>query len=571
MEVDSSREVAVRAPRVSPAADDPRLAVELLHRILRDASDAIIALDPERRIVLFNKAAEEMFGHSAQDARGQLLESLLPVRFRAAHPRHFSRFIDEPVERRPMSDRSELVGLRRDGEEFPVEVTIAKVVAPDGIISTAIVRDITDRKRAERALADQALHDALTGLPNRALLSDRLVHAMQQRDHNATVTALLFIDLDRFKLVNDSLGHNVGDRLLIRVAARIEKHIRAGDTAARLGGDEFVVLSTGLESVEQAVKLAERLNHEISKPLALEGMEIYPSASIGLAVADESDDAERLLATADAAMYRAKALGGGRYEIFDQTMRAQSVERIRTESELRRALDRDQLAVWYQPIVELRTEAVIGQEALVRWHHPARGLLSADAFVPLAEHIGAIAALDAWVLNRVCADHAGHTGTIAVNLSARWLEHPTFLGSVTAAVAESGLEPERLVFEVTESVVLADLERSSDTLNRLRDLGFRVALDDFGIGFSSLSYLNRLPLDILKIDRSFVQVLDPGTRSLAMTSGIVHLGQSLGLTVVAEGVELPEQRQALLDIGCDLGQGYLFGKPRPLGQPAPAR
>jgi diguanylate cyclase (GGDEF)-like protein/PAS domain S-box-containing protein len=430
------------------------------------------------------------------------------------------------------------------------------------------VQDITEQKVAEDALAHQALHDTLTGLPNRALLLDRLDRALA--DTRRAGVAVVFMDLDRFKLVNDSISHAAGDELLVAVAQRLGSVVRPSDTLARLGGDEFVLVCPELTAEQQLFNVIARLAEELERPFVLEGRELAITTSMGVALAPAGTpvDSESLLRDADTALYRAKENGRARCEIFDEAMRQRASQRLEVLNDLRLALLHDQFTAWYQPVVDVATGRVVGCEALARWHHPTKGLVLPDSFISHAEETGAIVALGSLVLSQACqqvaawnrARPAADALTVSVNLSARQLSSPQLVGIVEHALHESGLDPVNLCLEVTESVVMEDVVLSGAALGRLRELGIRTAVDDFGTGYSSLAYLLSLPLDVLKIDRSFVAVLDAGgTPAVAIVRAVAALADALGLGVLAEGVESAAQLKQLSALGVQQGQGYLWG------------
>ncbi|HEU0054262.1 MAG TPA: EAL domain-containing protein, partial [Longimicrobium sp.] len=436
-----------------------------------------------------------------------------------------------------------------------------------------IIHDISERKRVEEALAYGALHDALTGLANRALFLDRLGQARERVRRGERPFAVLFLDLDRFKVVNDSLGHGVGDRMLVDIAARLERLLRPGDTLARFGGDEFTLLLGEVSSPIEATHFAERVLDALSAPFLLDRHEVFTSASVGIAVSGAGhDDPEELLRNADAALSRAKVLGKNRYEVFDRRMHAEAMSRLQLETDLRRALERGELALHYQPVVALETGRVAGFEALLRWRHPERGMVPPGAFVTVAEEMGLIHPLGRWVIEEACGaarrwsayDGAMDGGLrVSVNLSAAQFSQADMVEHVERAVRESGVRPGVLHFEITESVILEHAAPAQEMLSRLRELGVALCMDDFGTGYSSLGYLHRFPIDELKIDRSFVARMDTDARNAQLVQAIVALARNLGVRVVAEGVETPEQLAALRALGCDYGQGYLFSRPLP--------
>ena len=485
----------------------------------------------------------------------------------------FAEHIERVIETRMFEPREHRIALA-GGEVRHVlargEVVVDGSGEVTGMVGTAV--DITDRKLAEDAIRDsreamahQALHDGLTGLPNRTLLQDRLQQALARGQRDGSRVALLFLDIDRFKMVNDSLGHAFGDELLIQIATRLDSALRPTDSVARFGGDELAVLCEDIEG-EQGIHVAERVMEAMDRPFDLRGREFFATASVGVAFSDSEDTAESLLRDADVAMYRAKELGGARYELFDAEMRRRSVERMQTEHELRRALDRGELRLHYQPIVSLEHRTVIGAEALIRWEHPERGLLSPAAFIPVAEETSLIVAIGNWVLREACGQLAAWSEaipadfTMSVNVSARQFADPGLLDSVLAAIDDAGLDPGRLSLELTETVLIQQ-EGAHDTLMALKDHGVRVVLDDFGTGYSSLSYLSRFPLDGLKVDRSFVAKMSEGSPEHAIVVAVGTMAGAMKLEVVAEGIESETQRAELTRLGYGLGQGFLFARP----------
>jgi diguanylate cyclase (GGDEF)-like protein len=442
--------------------------------------------------------------------------------------------------------------------------------AVEGIVATC--RDITQRKAFERELSRLAFSDTLTGLPNRALLLDRLTHALARADRQMRRVAVLFLDLDRFKVVNDSLGHASGDGLLVEVANRLGACLRTGDTAARLGGDEFTVLLEDVVDERQALEVAERIADALRLPILLDGREVFVSASIGIALSSPNrSEADGLLRNADLALYRAKADGRARYAIFDPSMEARALERLEVETDLRHALDRDELRVYFQPVVDLGTGFVNEVEALVRWERPGFGIVSPTAFIPIAEETGLIVQIGQWVLEEACRwaqrwqSFSAHQQplVVSVNLSARQFQHPDLLADIERALQETGLDPRLLKLEITESVVMQDAQATIETLQSLKAIGIRVAIDDFGTGYSSLSYLKRLPVDTLKIDRSFVNGLGNDAQDTAIVDSVVALARTLQLSVTGEGVETAAQARHLKQLGCQRGQGFLFARPLP--------
>jgi diguanylate cyclase (GGDEF)-like protein len=420
------------------------------------------------------------------------------------------------------------------------------------------------------ALAHQALHDTLTGLPNRALLVDRLDQALAGATRTGRPVAVLFIDVDHFKLFNDSRGHAAGDELIVGVAQRLKQTVRPADTVARFGGDEFVVVSPEAGTLEGATALAGRISAALALPFRLGDQDVFLTVSIGMAVSGAATPAESLLRNADAAMYRAKQQGRARCEFFDETMRTEAAARLELQTALHWAIERDEMRVFYQPLVEVASGRVVGLEGLVRWDHPERGLLAPASFVPIAEDAGLIVPIDEAVLRQAATDHVRWRElhpelhlSVAVNVSAHHLRHPGLADQVRGLLEGQGLEPSALCLELTESVLMEDLDRHAETLLDLRRLGVRLAIDDFGTGYSSLTRLRLFPVDMVKIDRSFVAGLGSDPRDTAIVRGVIELAHALDLVVVAEGIERPEQLDELRALRCDLAQGYLFAPPEP--------
>src|SRR5215211_6762338 len=556
-------------------------ALERLSRqhgmVLEAAGEGIFGLDLHGNVTFVNPAASDITGWSTQDLLSRPMHNLVHHTKPDGTP--------YPGEECPIyaafttgttHSRDDEVFWRKDGTSFPVEYTSTPIFE-DGEIVGAVVtfRDITERKALEHQLHHQAFHDLLTGLPNRALFMDRLQHALTRANRRGNKVAVLFTDLDNFKVINDSLGHKAGDQLLVAVAERLKTCLRPEDTAGRLGGDEFTILVENISSVGEVVQIAERIAEVLQPAFTLEEQEVFATVSTGIALNSPTQEQPAdLLRHADLAMYRAKRRGKARYEVFEPSMDAKAVERLILETGLRRALVRQQFRVYYQPIVALDNDKVTGVEALVRWEHPQRGLLLPEEFLSVAEETGLIVRIGQWVLReaskqaRIWQERCPGTPplTISVNLSTREFFHPKLVAEV---LDESEIDPASLQLEITEGAMRSNGTSSADrSLRNLKRMGVQLAIDDFGSGYSSLSYLKRFPVDFLKIDRSFIAGLgrEPNgvsTKETEIVKAMIELTHALGLKVIAEGVENAEQLTRLRQMKCDLVQGNYFSKPLP--------
>ena len=539
-------------------------------RMAHVAHDAFVALDGDGLVVEWNPEAEAVFGWPRAEILGRsLAETVVPARHRAVYEQRVAELLAGDVP--PLAPRRELTALHRSGAEFPVQLTVWTDGQDGSRRLCGFVRDLSERKRFEGQLASQALHDRLTGLPNRVLLRDRLQHALARAGRRGASVALLVADVDRFKVVNESLGHDGGDRLIVAVAERLTDMLRPGDTVARMGGDEFALLCEDIAGYDEAAAIAARVLGAFEKPFHVQGADMTLSASVGVAIgAIDGAAPELLLRDADVAMYRAKERGRDRYEVFEESMLADASERLSVEHDLRRAISQGQLRLYYQPIVHLDTGAIAGFEALVRWQHPVRGLLPPSEFIPPAEESGLIVALGRHVLAEACLQAAtwkdthasGERLRVSVNVSAKQLAQPGWSDEVAQVLAESGLAPRQLVLEITESVLMDDTDTTAIRLEELRRLGVRVAIDDFGTGYSSLGYLRRLPVDILKIDKSFIDGVAEGPHESALARAVVKLASTLRLEAVAEGINSRKQLLQLRRLRCPYGQGFYFSRPQ---------
>ena len=547
-----------------------RESEERFRAAFEQAAVGISQNGPDGRWLRVNQKFCEIVGYTREELLEKRFQEITHPDDLDANLDHVRRLLAGEIETYSMEKRF----LHRDGSVVWVNSALSLVREPSGEPKyfIAVVEDISERKTLEEQLEYQAFHDPLTGLPNRALLLDRLQHALARTDRRGDYVGVLFLDLDGFKHVNDSLGHGAGDQLLVGVADRLSKGIRPEDTIARFGGDEFVVLLEGIEGAEEAIGRAERLAGQLRAPFMLSGEEVSVTLSVGLMLsATPQDRPEDLLRDADSAMYEAKKNGKARYAVFDPSMKRRALERVRLENDLRHALERSQFVIHYQPKVRLGSGEILGFEALIRWRHLERGLVLPDEFVPVAEESGLILPIGRWVLWEACRQTkewqnqspSSSSLSVCVNLSARQFGQPDLAGEVTKALVETGLEPGSLTLEITESVLMDEARSSVDTLRKLKDLGVKISVDDFGTGYSSLSYLKRFPVDYLKVDRSFVAELGRGAEADVIVSALIDLAHNLGVEAVAEGVETAEQLARLREMECTSGQGYYFAKPLP--------
>jgi len=560
----SERTVAEHALRGSEAR---------FRAVVDGALDAVVTIDESGCLVEFNPSAERIFGYTRQQVLGRpLAEVIIPPAMRKAHCKGHQHFL-RTGEQKIFDQRLELTAMRSDGTEFPVELTITSLKDKGLPLVTGFIRDITKRKLAEENIRNLAFFDALTGLPNRRLLLDRLQQAFATSARAQTHGAVLFIDLDNFKSLNDTRGHDIGDLLLTEVPRRIRTCLRDEDTVARLGGDEFVVVLEDMSmNAEQAASearvISDKILNEINQPYMLGELEHHSSSSIGVSLFMGYDvGVDELLKRADTAMYQAKAAGRNTQRFFDPAMQLAIENRVDLEAQLRRALAQHQLCLYFQPQVDA-TRHIFGAEALIRWMHPTRGLIAPMQFIPIAEESGLIIPIGNWVIQSACAQLKyweslpyAHTIQLAVNVSVRQFRQSDFVDTVKVALEATGANPSLLKLELTESLVIDDIDDTVKKMHALRQLGVRFAMDDFGTGYSSLAYLKQLPLTQVKIDRSFVQDIAIDASDAVIVQAIIVMSKTLGLNVIAEGVETELQFDLLAQYGCDQFQGYLFGKP----------
>jgi diguanylate cyclase (GGDEF)-like protein/PAS domain S-box-containing protein len=532
--------------------------------------EAVVLGDREGRMTYMNKTAQAITGYPEDALKGHPLDLLLPDRYREVFQKAMARSLTTG-DAHLVGDTVDLHGLRQDGSEFPMELSLGIGHMGMEPFYCMTIQDISERKRVEEQLRHQALYDSLTNLPNRALfinhLDQALSRAKREKDY---LFAVLFLDLDRFKMVNDGLGHLQGDRLLKAVARRLAGCLRPGDTVSRFGGDEFAILLDPIKNVSDATRVADRIHAAMAPPVSLEGHEVFASASVGIALNSTGyEESEPILRDADTAMYRAKALGRAGTEIFDSAMHAQAVTRLQLEADLRRAVEHQEFRLHYQPIVSLAEGRTTGFEALVRWQHPERGLVSPVEFISVAEETGMIIPIGLWTLREACRQlRVWQTRfpsvpplSVSVNLSGKQFLQPNLVEQIDEVLRDVGLDARSLRLEITESVMMEHADFIVAMLEQLKTRGIQLYIDDFGTGYSSLSYLHRFAIDALKIDLSFTQRMRTSPKDREIVRTIMMLAESLGIASIAEGIETSEQLTQLEQLRCHSGQGYFFSRP----------
>jgi diguanylate cyclase (GGDEF)-like protein/PAS domain S-box-containing protein len=539
--------------------------------VLEAVGQPVIATDLEGKVLYWNRAAEETYGWSSGEALGRRERDLTV-------PKESLEKVEEVVSelRAGRTWSGEMLLRRKEGSYVPVFVTVTPLFDARGDLAgmIGVSSDISERKALQEELERRASHDPLTGLPNRPAFVERIGQALRRtgrRQNSRNKVGVLFMDLDGFKTINDSLGHQAGDRLLVAVAECLRNRLRTEDVLARFGGDEFAVLLEDTAGTSEAIRVAQRIAEDLREPFTVDDFQVSVSTSVGitLGTAHTNDDPEGMLREADSAMYRAKEQGPGRYAVFDPAMQARAQERLELEAELRRALEQEEFVLYYQPEVSLHDGKMVGFEALLRWQHPERGLLKPLAFVPLAEDTDLIAPIGRWVLEEACQqakrweeEHPlASPMTIEVNLSSKQLRRQGLVRTVEEALARADLEAHTLALDMTETVLIRTSEDNTQALDALKEMGVRLGLDDFGTGYSSLSYLKRLPVDRVKVDKSFVKGIGENATDTALVRMIIDLCHTLGVEVLAEGIETSEQALLLREMGCDMGQGYYFARP----------
>ena len=570
--------------QVALALESAALTEDLVRRqsearfssLVQHSSDVVMVIDADSTVRYVSPSGKRVLGYPSDELEATKLTALI-------HPEDKARVLQllTSADREGDADEPEAIEFRlqnKDDSWLEVETLCTNLLNDPNVQGIVLnVRDISERKAFEEQLQHQSLHDSITDLANRALFKDRVEHALERQVRNDKPVTVLFMDLDDFKTVNDSLGHAAGDHMLAQVGERLKNCLRSADTAARLGGDEFAIL---LENVGQGVEpgdVAARILASLEGPFHLEGKEVFIRASIGIATAPFGSEnrpkgADDLLRNADVAMYMAKEAGKGRYQVFEPAMHGTALRRLELKADLQRATDHGEFILHYQPVIELETGGICGLEALLRWNHPQRGIIPPLEFIPLAEETGLIVPIGNWVLREACQQavllherfRTDPPLYMAVNLSARQLQRPEIVAEVAEVLMDTGLEPGTLILEITESVMMRDVDLSIQRLTELKELGVKLAVDDFGTGYSSLNYIRRFPVDILKVDKSFVDGVSKGGEESALTAAIIELAAILKLRPVAEGIERADQLERLLDLHCDLGQGFYFARPLPM-------
>jgi diguanylate cyclase (GGDEF)-like protein/PAS domain S-box-containing protein len=582
--IETAGEIRMLVDSFNKMAEDlerTTVSKEYVGNIIRSMNDALIVVSPEGKILDVNGATCRLLGYEEAELVERPIAMILGAQTPAAggnpDPAALSGARTE-----------EKAFLTRDGRTIPVSFSTSAMNDSDGnpLGLICVAQDITERKRAEEQITRMAYYDNLTRLPNRKLFQDRLDLAISHATRHSRLLALLFLDMDEFKRINDIFGHSVGDLLLQEFAERLKQCVRKGDslarcgtgddgpfTVARFGGDEFAIILPEIHAAGDAAKVARRILAKLAKPFHLDNHEVFVGASIGITLCpSDGTDSDTLLRNADSAMYHAKSQTKNNYQFYEQSMNEANLQRLSLENSLRRALERDEFRLYYQPQMDLRTGQIVGMEALIRWNHPEKGMVSPAEFIPLAEETGLIVPIGRWALRTACFQakawqQAGlNPLSISVNLSGQQFKHQSIREDITSALADSGLDARYLMIEITESILLQNTAATVAILREINDMGLRIAMDDFGTGYSSLNYLRRLPLYSLKIDRSFVQEIDTNPDDAAIAQAIIAMAHSLKLTVVAEGIETQEQMIFLRELGCDEMQGYLLSRPVPAAE-----
>ncbi len=533
--------------------------------------DALVQMDFDGHITGWNQQAAKIFGWTADEILDQRIENtIIPVRYRAAHRKGMKRFLDTG-ESTVLNTLIEIHALHRNGHEFPVEMSLSVLDSPDLQEFNAYIRDISERKHAETVIWNQANFDSLTSLPNRNLFLQKLEHEIRSCDRSNQSLALMYLDLDRFKDVNDSLGHDMGDLLLIEIANRLKKVVREIDTVSRLSGDEFTIILGNIDDQLSVQPICQELLDTLAQPFQLDNEKVFLTASIGVTFyPQDSKDIENLQRNADQAMYAAKAEGSNRFNFFTPELQQRALRKRKMIGDLRKAIDNQQFKIYYQPIVDLSQDKPIKAEALLRWHHPESGMVSPAVFIPIAEETGLISEIGSWVFYNAI-EKAGQWRErfnpdfqISINTSSRqWIDEAAAMNQWFAHLDEIGISGQAISVEITEGLLVDARDKITNRLLDFRDAEIQIAIDDFGTGYTSLSYLKQFDIDYLKIDQSFVRNLDHEQNDLALCEAIIVMAKKLGIKVIAEGVETENQDRLLKEFGCDFGQGYLYSRPVP--------
>jgi diguanylate cyclase len=533
--------------------------------LIESATDSIIVANRQGDILLWNKGAQSIFGYEEKEVLGKNLHLIIPERFREAHHKGMQRYLSTG-QPRVIGKTVELKGLRKDGDEFPIELSISTWQEQGNTYFSSIIRDITERKQAEEKINKMVYLDPLTGLPNRLLLNDRLSLSLDQANESKRNIGIMFIDLDRFKFINDTLGHAIGDQLLIEVAKRIQACVGKSDTVCRQGGDEFIVLLPNTSS-DEVTKRAKSIVNLFSQSIVINEHEMFVTPSIGISLfPSDGRDKETLIKNADTAMYRVKEQGKNNFQFYTPEMNEIVLKKMQLEIGLRKAIERGEFTLHYQPQVDITSGRLIGVEALIRWQHPEMGNISPAEFISLAEETGLIIPIGEWVLFEACQQNKSwqleglpHL-RMAVNISSRQFQHSNLIEVINNVLNETGLDPEYLELELTESSI-QDSKHAITTMHKLKDMGIHLSIDDFGTGYSSLSYLKTFPINTLKIDQTFIKNIFTDSKDASLVETIINMAQNLDLKVIAEGVETKQQLQFLQQRHCNEAQGYYFSKP----------
>lgn len=542
-----------------------------IHAVLDNVNEGIIVIGEAGLIISFNAAAEKIFGYFGQEIVNQNFNLLISAEHLEESGKYHKLTNEESQDGSLLGVTREVVGIRKDYSAFPLELKTSHLRIQDKLLFITTARDITDRKDAEQRINYMASHDALTKLPNRALLQDRIQQTLvHNKRRNKLKAAVLFIDLDKFKIINDTLGHDVGDGLLQEAAARLVAGVRSEDTVARQGGDEFIILLSNISHPEDAGIIAQKLLSSLIQPFTIKGKELHIGASIGIAVyPDDGENMETLMKNSDIAMYHAKESGRGNYQYFSSRMNEQATEKQSLSNDLRHAIERNELFLVYQPVVDMVSGTIAGMEVLLRWQHPGSGLISPIKFIPLAEESGLILPIGDWVLKSACEQliewqkQGYDVPRLAINLSAKQFRQKSLAENIARILQETGADPQFIGLEITESMLVQNVDEVVETLLKLSNMGLEISIDDFGTGYSSLSYLKRFHIDKLKIDKSFVDGIATHQDDAAIVKAIIAMAHGLSMKVVTEGVETQSQLDFLRREGCAQYQGYLFSKPLP--------